>query len=661
MKKTLVSLVLALVLVLGCAAVAMAVTPDVEGPQSMHWENQEDFEASWLVGQTIVIDKNTSVEVVKVEIHKEPTCTEAAQWKLYYYDLTGTNKLFFVIGYFYNGKTRAHMGHVWASDAEFDGGIVSITKDPATQIYTVTYKNGMTTTLHGDWVIEEPTCTSVGKTYDFCVYCGEVNKKNTRVIPRLDHSYVEVLAKEPKCITPFTNDGTDVVFDVKDAYTYYECKYCSTTWKKDGKTETHEALRWVNKANIGWRLVSATGKDFTDAYVALGYEKLSGHKFDGWAPNKEYECIKQRHCMICEQTEDQKLAPDWVNTGMWKNINCYLGQQPIVCARCNGKTPGHEARIAFYYAGNEDEMKDDWDGNTSGIPANTEGVYGAWCNADLYWKIKDLVDQGEYANVSERIVFLNRGQEAGETKESHAWHMPAAVDHYILKDGTTEVWGKQYDVTADGWNFCVDPYWSVAYCQKCGTEVVTKHGPDGHTMSAWEVNYLPGSGDNVEGEWIRKCTKCGIAEKYHGTTAPAADYWEHVQDSKNGLQYIGGQWAVYVDGERQYGLYDLYPYNGHWFLLQDGALYTAYTGLYSYDTGWFFIDAGQVRDDLNGFVNTTEGFMYFAAGQLQEVTTLVQYDGAWFYIVNGKLATDYTGPVVYDGATFNVVGGQVQF
>ena len=646
MKKKLVFLALALVLVLACAVAVAA--PAYQNGNSMHWENT-GIKAADLVGKTIKIGDGTTVEVTKVEIHKEPTCTEAAQWKIYHKDLTGNGAPnLFVIGYFDEGYKRAHSGHVWASDFAWDKGIKSVTLDPATGIYTVTYANGTSTELHGSVMIKEPTCTAKGESYDFCVYCGTVNKTKKQEVPKLDHNFAEQ-AK---------GDWMDCLHQEKEMHTVFRCKVCGTLQVDDKGKAIEGKLKWEEitdaakadgavKGTDGklYKLVSdKTGNNFVADYVKAGLEVKTGHKWDGWAPGVNAPACKQfRHCMICEQTQDKTLAADWVATGEVKIINCYLAQQAQKCARCNGATPGHEAHIVFIYSGDEAEA----DADTTPISEGALGVNGAKTIKELHNSIS-----------MDDFVCLNKHTYAGETKEAHAYHVKEHSKYII---GGKEEAAPVYELGVAGRNCCVDLYTEVFKCAKCGLDIEVAHGPNGHQLLDWEMVYAPNAGENKEGEWIRKCFKCGWTEKYHGTTAPAANFVQETYDVTNGLQLRNGVWGWYKDDVLQAGVNSLVPYNGAWFVIKDGTLDTSYEGLYTYDGAQFYVSAGQLRDDLNGVVVTLTGAYFFANGQLQsQYTGLALYDGHWFYLVNGIPQLDYNGIVEHDGQQFVVVGGQIQ-
>ncbi|MBR4442092.1 MAG: hypothetical protein IKS52_02320, partial [Clostridia bacterium] len=70
---------------------------------------------------------------------------------------------------------------------------------------------------------------------------------------------------------------------------------------------------------------------------------------------------------------------------------------------------------------------------------------------------------------------------------------------------------------------------------------------------------------------------------------------------------------------------------------------------------------GRLLDEYDGLIQdpNTGLWYYVAGGQVQKYTTLVLYDGAWFFVMEGELATDFSGPVLYDNQIFNVVNGQV--
>lgn len=623
MNKKLVFLALVLVACLACA-IAVADTA------AYHWENTNTT-AQMLIGTKINVAGQT-VTVTKVAIYKEPTCTESAQWKLYY-----DNTNYYVIGYFNNGYTRTHMGHVWASEAGSDWAITKWETTASTvaagyygelATYTVTYANGKTQVLDGAEIVKLPTCDTAGQATDFCVYCGKARTGVTITVPKLNHIYEEVIYKYPDCKHP--NDGLYA----------FKCKNCGNYRKTaTGAVETYKL--YIDDDTYGMQTIDLGGGNFKKqgnarfaaAYEKAGYELATGHKWDGLAPG-ETPCIQTQHCLICEKTRDKVAAPQTV---VLKStiVDCYTIKEIRVCNKCNGATSPSITGYAENKRHDQHEVE----------------VYAY----NLYMESQEI---------------------ANDNIENHAWHVldMNAPKHYYDKNATyndpaigaasgikcTTDYGtsKNYAVV----NWCETGYAAAFECQNCHQLILKYFGPDGHSFTPWEMHYAPGAGANVEGEWIRHCTKCGASETYHGTKAPSASMVVELPDVENGFQANAkGVWGWYVNGNLQVGMNTLVPYMGSWFVVKNGEWDTTYEGLYSYDNGQFYVSGGQVRNDLQGFVNTKSGFYYFADGMLQKVTTLVQYDGGWFYIVDGQLASGYTGPVVYDGATFNVVGGQVQF
>lgn len=382
----------------------------------------------------------------------------------------------------------------------------------------------------------------------------------------------------------------------------YVCQKCGKAIKKDENSK--DIVEKVTLAQV------YADPKLKAQYEAAGYTS-DGHLWDGWGAGAT-ACLKQRHCKLCHVTQEKKAEATWSILDA-KVIDCYWMIETRICSACNGKTVGHEKREVWIYAGAKE----------SGEVAD------------------------EYRSETQAEI------------EQHAFHVKGDLIHYIDKNGAVvETWNKTHELGAV--NFCVDPYTEVYTCKRCGQEIKVAHGPDGHVFLDWVQTEVPGSLENEEGEWIRKCKLCGWSEKYHGKTAPSASYVAEVYDTENGFQNKNGTWGWYKNGNLQTGIYTMVPYMGGWFVVADGKWDTSFEGLYTYDGAQFYVSGGQVRNDLQGFVNTKTGFFYFADGMLQKVTTLVQYDGAWFYIIDGKLATEYTGPVTYDGAVFNVVGGQVQ-
>jgi hypothetical protein len=628
MNKKLVFLALVLVAVLACA-IAVADTA------SYHWENTDTLPYDLVEdGVTIKVPGEADpVPVIDVAIYKEPTCDTPAQWKLYY---ISKGQKVYVIGYFKYGFTRPHMGHVWASEnmeewaitkIEYvNNGVAQPMMENDTASYQVTYANGQTQTLRGAGMTKLPTCDTNGAAKDFCVYCGKVRDNVSITVPKLNHIYEEVIYKYPNCKKP------------EDGLYAFKCKNCGNYRKTaTGAVETYPL--YVDDDTYGMQTKTAAdghtykqgNARFADAYVKAGYELATGHKWDGLAPG-ETPCIQSQHCLICEQTRDKVSAPETI---VLKSsvIDCYTIQEVRVCNKCNGKT-------------------------STSITGDNE---------------HDRHDQ-RVATVTSYQLFA-QSTEANDNIENHAWHALdlSSAKKYYDKNATysvpalgadsaityTNCWdSKQYNAAM---NMCITGYSATYKCATCGKLILKYFGPEGHDFTAWEMHYAPGAGANVEGEWTRYCKKCNSTETYHGTKAPSASYVSEVADTENGFQYKDGAWGVYVNGNLQDGMNTLARYMGGWFVVKNGKWDTSYEGLYTYDGGQFYVSGGQVRNDLQGFVNTKSGFLYFADGMLQKVTTLVQYDGAWFYIVDGALATGYTGPVVYDGATFNVVGGQVQF
>jgi hypothetical protein len=616
MKKTLVFLALVLVTILVCA-VAFADTA------SYHWENTGT--KSWqVVGMKIKVKGETEdVTVTRVAIHKEPTCTEVAEWKLYY-EVGGRE--YYVIGYFDDGETRSHTGHVWASEAGSEWAVTSWvgTRDPMDETrmssYTVTYANGKTQVLSGAEMIKLPTCDTAGQATDFCVYCGTARTGVTMTVPKLNHIYEQVIYKFPDCKHPALDNGLAM-----------KCKNCGNYRKNaDGTVEVYKLA--IDDPTYGMQKNQGNEK-FAAAYQAAGYELATGHKWDGLAPGAT-ACIQSQHCLICEKSRDKIAAPQTV---ILKStvLDCYHIEEIRVCSKCDGKTS----------------------------PSLTG------------YSEHDRHDQRTY--VVDAWELYEQSTEANDNIENHAWHTLdlTAPKHFYDKNATYKdpaagagtlddiKFTTDYGTSKANFKVCVTGYAAAFQCKNCGKMILKYFGPDGHDWTAWEQVYAPGAGANVEGEWIRRCKRagCGETETYHGTKAPSASYVSEMADVENGIQFKNGAWGYYVNGNLQDGMNTLARYMGGWFVLKNGLIDTAYEGLYDYDGGRFYVSGGQVRNDLQGFVNTKSGFLYFGDGMLQKVTTLVQYDGAWFYIIDGALATGYTGPVVYDGATFNVVNGQVQF
>jgi len=627
MKKKLVFLALALVMILVCA-VAMADTKTIDFTQK-----GEDFKASWLIGQKIPID-GVEREIKSVGIYKDPAnCDDYPLWKLYYEDDFG--KKVYVIGKFFLGDERNH-GHTWASTVggQFDEtGLTLKVIDIETGIYQVTYKNKMTTTLKGaDWV-RRPTCTEAGEAKDFCVFCGKTRDGVTIKVPALAHDYESKIVTFPNCKKTDVGEIADV------------CKVCGHV-RRDGNGKVI-----VKETFTVSTVPAAYQKQYTDA----GYELGTGHKWDGWHPG-ETACIQSTHCLICEKTKDKLAAPTIVVSDT-KIIDCYAIEEVRVCATCQGKTTDskvlgilgkkeweleekerHESRVVDVGAG---QM---WIDNGSGVSGDEVDDH-AWHVYDKTKPVAFYTKDVKYADLYGTYDNINPW--------SNAW------DGDWTKTSKFMGFDKN-EARANGLDFCVTGYVVAFNCQNCGRPVLVEYGPDGHKFSDWTMHYAPGSGEGVEGEWIRDCSACGKHEVNHGVVAPTADHVASVEDYKNGLQFVNGQWGWYVDGNLQGDLNTLVPYMTGWFLLKNGVVDTTFTGEYVYDGGTFYLTAGQVRHDLDGLVNTEKGFKYFAGGQLQKVTTLVQYDGQWFYIIDGELATGFNGVVEFtEGHHFTVQNGQV--
>ena len=120
-------------------------------------------------------------------------------------------------------------------------------------------------------------------------------------------------------------------------------------------------------------------------------------------------------------------------------------------------------------------------------------------------------------------------------------------------------------------------------------------------------------------------------------------------------------WYYCANGQVQLQYSGLAQYNGEWFYLENGKLNTTRVGIVNYDGGRFMIAAGRILREVNGLIRdpNTDNWYYVAAGQVVDYTGLAQYDDHWFYVINGRLATKFSGIVEYDGKKFEVSFGEV--
>ena len=129
----------------------------------------------------------------------------------------------------------------------------------------------------------------------------------------------------------------------------------------------------------------------------------------------------------------------------------------------------------------------------------------------------------------------------------------------------------------------------------------------------------------------------------------------------NGAKLINNKWYFLAYGMVQTQYVGLTTYQGKAFYVQNGIIDTNVGGLVEFDGRKFAVASGRIIDEYSGLWQdpASEKWYYLVRGQVTDKTTLVLYDGAWFYVIDGRLASDFTGTVNYDGAKFNVVKGQV--
>ena len=129
----------------------------------------------------------------------------------------------------------------------------------------------------------------------------------------------------------------------------------------------------------------------------------------------------------------------------------------------------------------------------------------------------------------------------------------------------------------------------------------------------------------------------------------------------NGAKLINNKWYFLAYGMVQTEYVGLTTYQGKAFYVQNGIIDVNVGGLVEFDGRKFAVASGRIIDEYSGLWQdpASEKWYYLVRGQVTDKTTLVLYDGAWFYVIDGRLASDFTGTVNYDGAKFNVVKGQV--
>ena len=182
-------------------------------------------------------------------------------------------------------------------------------------------------------ITKDSTCTEEGSRHFKCKVCG---KEQDEVIPKKEHAYEDVAAKEATC----TEDGWAA---------YKKCKDC-------GAETDHETY-----GKTGHNYVETITKEATCQETGVLHHECSkchdkydtdiaivAHKYDTLVPKKNVTCTEDGHsayhiCVWCKaEKPDDKIVyeaqghryGDWIIT---KEASCVDGSKYHICEKCSNK------------------------------------------------------------------------------------------------------------------------------------------------------------------------------------------------------------------------------------------------------------------------------------------------------------------------------------
>lgn len=562
MKKKLVFLTLALVLVLA-TAVALAADGTVRYLNELH-----DTPYASIVGSSYTNIRGQMVTITRTEVVQAATCTQEAILKIFW-DNSGDYEL----GYFKYDNKR-HTGHVWAH--EFPSS--AFTYDSATNTLRYTSNNNMVDNVGNAItlaVTKAPTCDKPGEAKDVCVYCGVEYTQGKVTIPAINHSWVKAFSKLPTCVNNYNGTGI------------WQCKVCGQ--KRPESATSNKA--WSEPVTLAQALADP---GYKAALLAAGVSE-DGHQWDAWVTVDP--CTKTHHCLLCKLSKQVRSDPKWIELGT-EIVNCYTKKVTVVCGVCNGAAadPAHQKHVEIITAQDEADK--------SGIAGDTaeKHAWHTWKkNAALSVAATCTTDGYDY------MVCQACGKTAQwETKRT---------DHKVAN------WTMEY---APGQNGNAEGKW-VGMCAACKqtieyygktapkTGYVDPYNTDpGKTGEAKTGLKLVGGNwtyfiDDVaqtalntfvyyNGSWFK--IKNGVLDKVEGVYEYNGGLFYlsggQVRSDLNGFVNTPEGFLYFAAGQLQTQATTLVQYDGAWFYIINGRLATGFSGTVTYDGAEFKVVNGQV-------------------------------------------------------------------
>jgi len=718
MKKFLVALTLALVLVLGCVVIASA---DGEKPLDDHVYN---------FGELGSIEKVDGANIDTTKAFKiiiDATCQRNGIAMFYAKDYAKTGEVHYV--YFTKDNLHKYVETVIVAATCTESGrskfVCSVCGDEYESIKTPLKH---TDAKHKIAYWYAPTCTSAGYGYIVCDRCGEpfdstleqagvklqkpANKTEAKsakyegaavgngkrasadpdgalnkakgwiMVPAKGHDfsdwkyereatcYITGIAKRTcrSCgfVQRMASDVTGAVAyvdkagkeyeTVPEGYTVIAAEANFTEGKKEVKPESYVK---TDLAVIGLR-----NKNYNKVYTNIEGGKETTHPFNN---------VEEMENAIKDALKKEDCKGATVKVKSNEFFNCTMRKVTYVCPLCESpaKLPDpHEegvtvhAPIVLYVKDASHIWRTEPQKNATAEQLTTAGIKYKVIK-DTGIEEEDFVAKDWYKKLFDeaKANAVLKNLSIAPTCELPGYKL------YLCKYDNVKVDGSANAVGADGVTLHDHP---------TEDEYIVEMVPaTGHQWTEWEFLETFTKDGKELATYIHRCTVCKKEE--HKTE----DYVAPVVPVKDGLtKDDDGTWRYYKDGEFQDDLTAHVDFEGEKFLVVNGELADV-SGLVlsPVDNTFHLMVHGQLQNDsttvvygddtfmvINGVLNTEANGLYdyeggkfvFAAGRLIKTVNglwLNPKDNKFYYLANGQVQTQHSGVVEYNGEFFVVKNG----